>query len=78
LGDDNTPYENVEKFYEFWVTDFMIDTKKHRVDLFFQFRFKSWRDFSGFDEFNLDEAESRLEKRWMDRQNQKEVICFCI
>jgi len=54
IGDENTPYEVVSHFYDFW------------------FRFKSWRDFSSFDEFNLDEAESRLEKRWMDRQNKKD------
>merc|ERR1711862_591302 len=34
--------------------------------------FKSWREFSaGEDEFDLEEAECREEKRWMDRQNKK-------
>lgn len=34
--------------------------------------FKSWREFSaGEDEFDLEDAECREEKRWMDRQNKK-------
>jgi len=54
IGDDNTPYEEIKKFYDFW------------------FSFKSWRDFSGEDEFDVKEAESRDEKRWMERQNERE------
>jgi len=43
------------------------------VDKFydFWFSFKSWRDFSYLDEHKLDDAGSRDEKRWMERQNQK-------
>lgn len=37
----------------------------------FWFAFESWRDFSMHDEYNLDDAEFREERRWMDRQNQK-------
>merc|ERR1711994_456386 len=37
----------------------------------FWFSFKSWRDFSHLDEHKLDDAGSRDEKRWMERQNQK-------
>jgi len=37
----------------------------------FWFNFDSWRDFSVHDEYNLDDAEFREERRWMDRQNQK-------
>merc|ERR1711977_687412 len=34
--------------------------------------FKSWREFSaGEEEFDLEDAECREEKRWMDRQNKK-------
>lgn len=33
--------------------------------------FDSWRDFSVFDEYNLEEAESRYEKRYMERENRK-------
>jgi len=54
LGDDNTAYEEVSNFYDFW------------------FSFKSWRDFAYLDEFDVNEAESREEKRWMERQNERE------
>jgi len=53
LGDENTPIDQVVKFYKFWVN------------------FKSWRDFSFMDEFDTEEAESREEKRWMEKQNSK-------
>jgi len=55
LGDMNTPYEKVNKFYEFW------------------WNFKSWREFAGEDEHDLDQAESRDERRWMERQNEKKT-----
>lgn len=38
----------------------------------FWFSFKSWRDYSFKDEFNTSDAESREEKRWMERQNERE------
>ncbi|XP_020114049.1 dnaJ homolog subfamily C member 2-like [Ananas comosus] len=53
LGDDNTPLEEVDKFYNFWYT------------------FKSWREFPHADEYDLEQAESRDHKRWMERQNVK-------
>jgi len=53
IGTANTPFHEVEKFYDFWHS------------------FKSWRDFSFDDEFDLEEAESRDERRWMERQNKK-------
>ncbi len=64
LGDENTPYAQVEKFYDFWT------------------KFKSWRDplqMMEMDEdkdsddelFNLDDAECREERRWMERENQR-------
>ena len=53
LGDDNTPLEEVDKFYDFWNS------------------FKSWREFPDANEYDLDEAESREHKRWMERQNAK-------
>lgn len=37
----------------------------------FWYNFDSWRDFSKHDEYNVEDAEFREEKRWMDRQNQK-------
>ncbi|XP_074592130.1 uncharacterized protein LOC141847921 [Curcuma longa] len=53
LGDDNTPIEDVDSFYNFWYT------------------FKSWREFPHADDFDLEQAESRDHKRWMERQNSK-------
>lgn len=55
LGDDDTPLEDVHRFYDFW------------------YSFKSWRDFSFDTEYNPDQAECREEKRWMERQNAKNV-----
>eukprot|EP00164_Ancoracysta_twista_P006516 GFYU01009082.1.p1 GENE.GFYU01009082.1~~GFYU01009082.1.p1 ORF type:complete len:626 (-),score=114.33 GFYU01009082.1:591-2468(-) len=37
----------------------------------FWFTFKSWRDFSHLNEFDLDDAQCREEKRWMERENKK-------
>jgi DnaJ homolog subfamily C member 2 len=53
LGDDATPVEEVDKFYNFW------------------YNFKSWREFPDDDEYDLEQAESREHKRWMERQNMK-------
>ncbi|CAK9271303.1 unnamed protein product [Sphagnum jensenii] len=43
------------------------------VDKFYDFwyMFKSWREFPHADEFDLEEAETREHKRWMERQNNK-------
>ncbi|CAM6117220.1 unnamed protein product [Calypogeia fissa] len=43
------------------------------VDTFYDFwwSFKSWREFPHADEFDLEQAESREHKRWMERQNGK-------
>eukprot|EP01122_Echinamoeba_exundans_P018057 TRINITY_DN9973_c0_g1_i1.p1 TRINITY_DN9973_c0_g1~~TRINITY_DN9973_c0_g1_i1.p1 ORF type:complete len:670 (+),score=232.91 TRINITY_DN9973_c0_g1_i1:24-2012(+) len=35
----------------------------------FWFNFKSWRDFSHDDEYDPEDAESREERRWMERRN---------
>ncbi|EFA82989.1 myb domain-containing protein [Heterostelium album PN500] len=53
IGNMETPYEKVLKFYDFW------------------WGFKSWRDFSFDDDYDLEQAESRDEKRWMEKQNEK-------
>jgi len=59
LGDEETPIEKVKQFYDFW----------HDFD--------SWRDplaMAETDEVelhNLEEAECREEKRWMERENAK-------
>lgn len=53
LGSDETPSDEVDKFYDFW------------------YSFKSWREFPHADEYDLELAESREHKRWMERQNAK-------
>lgn len=57
LGDKNTPIEEVLEMYDKW------------------FNFESWRDFTLDleDAFDLDEASCREERRWMERQNKKNV-----
>jgi len=49
------------------------ETDMKSVDEFydFWFTFKSWREFPSDDEFDLESAESRMDKRWMERQNAK-------
>lgn len=49
-------------------------TPMEEVDKFYDFwsTFKSWRDFSSVDEHNVEEADSREEKRWMERENDRE------
>lgn len=51
--------------------DMNTDIKK--VERFYEFwdKFDSWRDFSVFDEYNLDEAENRYERRYMEKENKK-------
>uniref|UniRef100_A0A7S4VKN5 DnaJ homolog subfamily C member 2 n=1 Tax=Alexandrium monilatum TaxID=311494 RepID=A0A7S4VKN5_9DINO len=48
-------------------------TDINKVHKFYDFwyNFETWRDFSMHDEYNLEDAEFREERRWMDRQNQK-------
>nr|XP_043627655.1 dnaJ homolog subfamily C member 2-like [Erigeron canadensis] len=43
------------------------------VDAFydFWFSFKSWREFPHEDDYDLEQAESRDHRRWMERQNAK-------
>ncbi|KAL6843595.1 hypothetical protein ACP4OV_026657 [Aristida adscensionis] len=43
------------------------------VDKFYNFwyNFKSWREFPHADEYDIEQAESREHKRWMERQNVK-------
>eukprot|EP00271_Cylindrocystis_brebissonii_P005833 TRINITY_DN18166_c0_g1_i1.p1 TRINITY_DN18166_c0_g1~~TRINITY_DN18166_c0_g1_i1.p1 ORF type:complete len:818 (+),score=227.11 TRINITY_DN18166_c0_g1_i1:270-2723(+) len=49
------------------------DTGIEEVDKFYDFwwAFKSWREFPNEDDFDLETAESREHKRWMERQNAK-------
>jgi len=61
LGDENTSYDTVDAFYEFW------------------HGFETWRDMDevikeeeGDDCFMaLEDADSREERRWMERENEK-------
>ncbi|CBZ52368.1 hypothetical protein NCLIV_021560 [Neospora caninum Liverpool] len=48
-------------------------TPMSRVKSFydFWFDFQSWRDFGVHDEYDLNEAECREERRWMERENLK-------
>ncbi|GAU24971.1 hypothetical protein TSUD_312060 [Trifolium subterraneum] len=48
-------------------------TSIKEVDSFYDFwySFKSWREFPQDDECDLDQAENRDHKRWMERQNAK-------
>lgn len=49
------------------------NTPISEVDSFYDFwySFKSWRESPHADEFDLEQAESRDHKRWMERQNAK-------
>ncbi|KAL4449534.1 hypothetical protein ABPG77_007178 [Micractinium sp. CCAP 211/92] len=53
LGDDATPMDKVDAFYNFW------------------FSFKSWREFPHPDEEDIEQAESREHRRWIERYNAK-------
>lgn len=48
-------------------------TPIQEVDIFYKywFNFKSWRDFSEYDEYDIEEAGDRYEKRWMEQQNKQ-------
>ncbi|CAE7514191.1 Dnajc2 [Symbiodinium natans] len=53
------------------IGDEQTDMVKVRKFYDFWLSFDSWRDFSMHDEYNLDDAEFREERRWMERQNQR-------
>ncbi|KAL4443910.1 hypothetical protein ABPG75_011647 [Micractinium tetrahymenae] len=53
LGDDSTPMDKVDAFYNFW------------------FSFKSWREFPHPEEEDIEQAESREHRRWIERYNAK-------
>ena len=44
-----------------------------RVEKFYKFweRFDSWRDFTHDEEYDVQEAENRYEKRWMEKENKR-------
>lgn len=45
------------------------NTSIEDVKKFYKFwdNFKTWRDFCQYDEYNLDDAQERAEKRWMEK-----------
>jgi DnaJ homolog subfamily C member 2 len=51
------------------------DTPIEEVNAFYDawYGFKTWRDFSFDLEYDIDQAECREEKRWMERQNGKHI-----
>lgn len=44
-----------------------------KVKQFYNFweNFDTRRDFSAYDEYNLEEAENRYERRWMEKENKR-------
>lgn len=46
-------------------------TPIEEIVAFYEFwhQFESWRDFSKFDEHNVEDADHREERRWMEKQN---------
>ena len=62
LGNDDTPLPKVHAFYEYWI------------------HFESWRDFSlkasQETENDLESADSRYEKRWMQKEIQKKAKAY--
>ncbi|KAK2078664.1 hypothetical protein QBZ16_003504 [Prototheca wickerhamii] len=53
LGEDGTPYAEVDRFYDYW------------------YGFKSWREFPHPDEEDVEGAEGRDHRRWIERFNAK-------
>jgi DnaJ family protein C protein 2 len=54
-----------------------INSTKEHVDNFYKFwshSFKSWRDFGYLNEYDEKNADSREERRWMQRQNAKKNL----
>ena len=50
-----------------------MKTSINKVFRFYEFweGFKSWRDFTVEDEYDLDQAENRYERRYMERENKR-------
>ncbi|TPX37643.1 hypothetical protein SmJEL517_g00590 [Synchytrium microbalum] len=51
-----------------------LDSTRDEVEAFYEFwyNFDSWRGFEALDEDDPDSAESREERRWMERKNKNE------
>ncbi|CAA7054133.1 unnamed protein product [Microthlaspi erraticum] len=52
------------------------NTKIKEVDKFYNFwyTFKSWREFPDEEEHDLEQADSREERRWMEKENAKMTV----
>ncbi|VVA97237.1 unnamed protein product [Arabis nemorensis] len=52
------------------------NTKLKDVDKFYNFwyAFKSWREFPDEEEHDLEQADSREERRWMEKENAKKTV----
>jgi DnaJ family protein C protein 2 len=51
-----------------------MESSRDQVQRFYDFwfnKFETWRDFSHHDEYDLSQAESRDERRWMEVQNAR-------
>lgn len=51
-----------------------MDTPIGEVRSFYKYwnNFETWREFSQYDEYNLEEANDRYERRYMENENKKE------
>lgn len=50
-----------------------IDSPLNEVKSFYKYwnNFETWREFSQYDEYNLEEANDRYERRYMEQENKK-------
>ncbi|KAH7827531.1 putative chaperone DnaJ domain protein [Monocercomonoides exilis] len=50
-----------------------MDASRDEINEFYKYwsSFKTWREFPSSEEMNVEQAESRDERRWMERQNVK-------
>ncbi len=107
VGDENTPWDDVSKFYDFWyacttkqtrlrvsqaplgqvmqrIPAYQLHVSRHGaysvanatyavkrycagIRCVFRFTFKSWREFPHPDEEDVECAESREHRRWIER-----------
>jgi DnaJ homolog subfamily C member 2 len=69
-------FERNARFAENWPAPRIgnKDTPMEEVRNFYRYwdNFKTWREFSQFDEHDPTKAQDRYEKRWMEKENKKE------
>jgi DnaJ family protein C protein 2 len=68
--DRNSKWSKVHPVPQLGDSDLAYDKVMEFYDFWMSFR--SWRNFAGEDEYNPEDAESREEKRWMERQNERD------